>query len=154
MEKDTKIIDLGKYIIKKGIRSPLKFQKLLFFIRYEEKKNNVNSGYFEENGNFEAWVYGPVNRETYEFFKLFFWGEDELEGNSNLEDDKFLEMENKFSDYFEKWNKLDAHSLVEKSHLNRAWIKAREGKEFEEPSTKTLDEESVDFIEFNKEVED
>ena len=44
---------------------PRTLQKLLFFLRYEECKNQqTKNSYFAKNHNFEAWVYGPANRQS------------------------------------------------------------------------------------------
>ena len=49
------ILSLAKYLVNKGVTSPLKLQKLLFFLRYEELKNQTTEGsYFAKNYNFEA----------------------------------------------------------------------------------------------------
>ena len=56
MFKEEKIITLAKYLLTKGVDSPLKIQKLLFFLRYEELKNqnNLEDSYFASNYNFQA----------------------------------------------------------------------------------------------------
>ena len=49
------VLILAKYLVNKGVTSPLKLQKLLFFLRYEELKNqSTEDSYFAENYNFEA----------------------------------------------------------------------------------------------------
>ena len=71
MEKNVKT--LAKYLFTKGINSSLKIQKILFFLRVEElkSKNTINS-FFKEKNNFQAWIYGPVNLESFlEMQKLF-----------------------------------------------------------------------------------
>ena len=49
------VLILAKYLVNKGVTSPLKLQKLLFFLHYEELKNqSTEDSYFAENYNFEA----------------------------------------------------------------------------------------------------
>ena len=52
MTKNT--ILLAKYLYSKGIDSSLRIQKILFFLRVEEKRNNFESGYFKPKDNFQA----------------------------------------------------------------------------------------------------
>jgi hypothetical protein len=54
---NSKIIELAKYIVSKYKYediSAIKLQKILFFIRYEEKINKIDSKIFNSNYNFEA----------------------------------------------------------------------------------------------------
>ena len=46
--------------------SNLMIQKILFFLRVYEKFNHIsNSILFDNNKNFQAWIYGPVNVASY-----------------------------------------------------------------------------------------
>ena len=73
------------------ITSILKIQKILFFLRvYEKKKygNSFVSPIFDEtNYNFQAWMYGPVNVDSYYFVRLKLYS-NEQESN----DDTLLEL--------------------------------------------------------------
>lgn len=55
--------------LKYKIDSNLKIQKILFFLRVYEKMNKItNSPIFDqENKNFQAWTYGPVCVDSYDF---------------------------------------------------------------------------------------
>ena len=49
------IITLARWLITKGIKTPLQVQKLLFFLRYEElHRGNLTGSYFAPNYNFQA----------------------------------------------------------------------------------------------------
>lgn len=146
---NNKTIQLAHYLIKKGdIVSPLRLQKMLFFMRYEEIKNNIiqSESYFKPKNNFEAWVNGPVNVQVYNVLKLYFWGLDEAQIiDENMPDDKFSEIDLKYNDFFNKWNDKETSELVDISHKNKSWIKARGNLNADEPSNEKMDE-SKDLI--------
>lgn len=84
-----KVEKFSLYLLEKyKIDSILKIQKILFFLRvYEMKKGKNSSPIFDNcNNNFQAWMYGPVNVDSYEFMR---WklrsGEDEGDDNVLLE---------------------------------------------------------------------
>lgn len=148
MLKEEKIITLAKYLLTKGVDSPLKIQKLLFFLRYEElkNKNNLEDSYFASNYNFQAWIYGPVNYLTYNHLQSYFFQLDEKE-NYFLRDAKIMDqIEKQYGKYFEKWNQYSPQQLVKISHTNQAWIKARGSLLEDEISNNLLDESTVEFI--------
>lgn len=123
MVKDTKI--LAKYLLTKGIESSLKIQKMLFFFRVEEHKNkDLNDSFFKENHNFEAWIYGPVNVESFKYMQQFFSGEAEKE-EFLLNDNEIKEIDKKYKKYFDKYKNYSPSTLVDKSHKNVSWINAR-----------------------------
>lgn len=143
-----KIIQLAKYLYTKGVITPLKLQKMLFFIRYEELLNgSIENSCFEPNYNFQAWIYGPVNEKSYKFMQMLFWSFDEKD-EYLLKDDEMKVIDLKYGKYFNKWNKLSSDELAIKSRKNKAWINAREGLMDDEPSNKSIDESSLDFLEF------
>ena len=123
MEKNTKT--LAKYLLTKGIESSLKIQKMLFFFRVEEYLNNdLYDSFFMEKDNFEAWIYGPVNVESFKFMQQFFSGEAEKE-EFLLSKEDIKTIDKKYGKYFDKYSYLTSSELVEKSHKNLAWINAR-----------------------------
>jgi len=149
MERNT--ITLSKYLLTKGINSPLKMQKILFFMRVEEIKNGKKEGiFFKKDKNFEAWIYGPVNTESYFFMQDFFNKKDEQEGFL-LEDEQVKEIDKLYLEYFEIYSKYSSSTLVDKSHQNMAWIKAR-GNFGSTETCNTLMIENDDFIKFENEI--
>lgn len=64
MEKTTKT--LGKWLISRDHIDNLKIQLLLFLLRVEELINNNTKGsYFKDKDNFQAWIWGPINVDSY-----------------------------------------------------------------------------------------
>ncbi|MDE5767036.1 MAG: DUF4065 domain-containing protein, partial [Malacoplasma sp.] len=134
----------------KGVTSPLKLQKLLFFIRYEELKNKTtNNSFFKKNKNFQAWIYGPVNFVSYRFMQKLFMKLDEKD-TYILSNKEIKLIDKKYKKYFDKWNEYSPEELIEKSHKNLAWIKARKGIDPDCPSREIL-EEDEDFLKFKNE---
>lgn len=143
------ILSLAKYLVNKGVTSPLKLQKLLFFLRYEELKNQTTEGsYFAKNYNFEAWIYGPVNRQSYFILQDYFANQDEAE-KVWLSDKEMQLIDQKYESYFLKWNRYTTNKLVKKSHKNKAWLKARKDLDPNEICFEPLDELTPDFLEMN-----
>lgn len=128
MNIDDKIIEFAKYIVwkyKKENISAIKLQKILFFIRYEEKKNKINSKIFKDNYNFEAWINGPVNPESYNFFRPYFYEISDPE--EYIPNNKYLNEFEKYNKYIKKYIYKDKWYLVKESHKNLGWIDARKG---------------------------
>lgn len=140
--KKNNIIELSKYIVKKYIiTSPIKLQKILFLIRYEEEKNNIENDIYAKNFNFEAWINGPVNPESYFYFRPYFYNDDELETFlPKKEDEKKFKIYDK---YIEKYNSLDPWELVNITHANISWIEARKGLDDDQVSNNKIDEKFI-----------
>lgn len=110
-------MEVARYLYKNTPRmSNLKLQKMMFFayIEYYEK-------YQEElfKDDFEAWVYGPVLPELYNFFYQLL-----LDENSkySIKDEKIKKiLDNVIKEYGDK----EAFTLVDLSHKHPIWIKAR-----------------------------
>lgn len=148
MSRQTKICILSKYLISKGVCSPLKLQKLLFFLRYEEVlSGNLKESYFNKSDNFQAWIYGPVNYESYVFCQNYFWGQDEKE-NYLLLEDEIKNIDKIYGKFFQKWNAISASELVDKSHKNISWIEARGDLSNDTPCNKILNESIDKFTKF------
>lgn len=88
--------------------------------------------------------YGPVNYESYKSMQMLFLGLDEKD-KYLLKPDEAKEINAKYGKYFDKLNKLSSFKLVEESHKNKAWIKARNGLVPYEPSDNKIDEQSRFF---------
>ena len=141
-------------LLKYKIDSNLKIQKILFFLRVYEKKNKIdNSPIFDyDNENFQAWTYGPVCVDSYNFMcKILDTEEEEIRNDFLIELEKDTK---KFDVYDHIVNKLDENEprhLVSLSHKNLAYINVRKKANIEEwqPCCLPLDETSNDFINFN-----
>ena len=147
MEKN--VITVSRWLINKGLTSLLKIQKLLFFIRYEELKNNeIENSYFSNDKNFQAWIYGPVSVVSFEYLQPWFNKENEPDCYFlPLEEEK--EIDKKYLKYFEKYEKYSPNELVEMSHKNCAWIKARKGLGDKDICKEFMIEDD-DFLKFNE----
>ena len=144
---EKNILTLSKYLITKEINSALKIQKILFFMRVEELKNKkTESTYFKEDKNFQAWIYGPVNPESYFFIQKFFNEKDEKE-NFLLDDEQVKEIDQLYLKSFEKYYKCSSNQLIKISHENTAWIEARGNLGSDEICKKFMIEND-DFINF------
>lgn len=145
---DRNVRTLAKYLLTKGVDFPSKIQKLLFFMRVQEiRKDQTQNSFFKLNENFQAWIYGPVNVDSYKYLQPYF---DELDEKENflLDEDEVKEIDKQYLESFEKWNKYSAQELVEISHSNKAWIKARGNLGVDEICKDNIDEQSKDFVEF------
>ena len=137
--------------LKYKINSNLKIQKILFFLRvYEKMKdpNNSSSPIFDqENGNFQAWTYGPVCVDSYDFMCKFLDKKEEIKNNFLLDDNK------QFDEYVNVINNLDdeePYQLVDLSHQNLEYINVRKRNNIKDwqPCCSSLDETTNDFINF------
>ncbi len=147
MNKDIKT--LSKWLVTKGNDSLLRIQKLLFFIRVSELKNNdTDNSYFKHNHNFQAWMYGPVSRESFGFLQPWFNETNELEAYI-LDKNEMKEIDDRYLKYYNEYDKYSTRELVDLSHKNKAWIIARGNCGVNEPCTNFLEEDST-FIEFEK----
>ena len=138
--------------LKHNVNSNLRIQKILFFLRVYEKKNNiVTSPIFDkENENFQAWVYGPVNIDSYNFMRKKLIKEEEIEVDSlNDDDTKLFE---KYDEVIDKLNKCESNQLVDWSHQNLEYINVRKrgGIKDWQPCCLFLNESTTDFVSFSE----
>ena len=154
-DENTKIKILAKYLVTKGVSTALRLQKLLFMLRFEEVVNEqLNDSYFAPNNNFQAWINGPVNTEVYYYLRPMFIEIDEkdhyLLSEKKEEDKKEIErLDRKYKTFFEKWDVYSDDDLIDISHTNKAWVKARKDIGPNEPCTNYLDEQSPEFLKMN-----
>lgn len=102
----------------------LKLQKLLYYIQAWSYGINKRPMF---NGEFEAWIHGPVNREIYNRFNStkFLYSEIELEDckNKNVhlssDDAEFIDF------ILENYLKYSGAELERLSHTEKPWIKTR-----------------------------
>ncbi len=147
-EKNTKI--LAKYLLTKGVDSALKIQKMLFFFRVEEKRSNFpsqNDSYFNEKDNFEAWIYGPVNVESFKEMQKLFRNEAEKE-DYLLDKNEISKIDKLYLNFYNEYIRYSARELVEKSHKNFAWIEARGDLGPDDICHTKLNEDSENFTKF------
>ena len=118
------IMDAAKYLIylsynlKVRSLTPLKLQKILYLSQGGSYVWDDRELFLEE---FEAWKYGPVNLEVYQYFKKY--GSDEI---PEWEGDKgFFLKEEERETLQVVWNSYSdqtASQLVSLTHRHRPWI--------------------------------
>lgn len=147
---ERNILTLAKWLVTRGHNhSAVEIQKLLFFIRVEElKSKDVKDSFFKDNHNFQAWIYGPVNYESFNFLKPFFNKFNEIEDYLISDEEKKL-IDDKYKNYLDKYKNYTIDELINESHKNVSWINARAGIPEMERCTKFM-EENGDFIRFVK----
>ncbi len=144
---ERNVTTLAKYLFTKGTVSSLKIQKMLFFFRVEEIKNQqTKDSFFNSNHNFQAWIYGPVNIESFHFMRRFFDGEEEKEVMM-LTASEVAEIDKKYGAWYEKYSNMSPSALVDFSHKNQSWIKARGNCEADEVCKDYMNEDEL-FIQF------
>lgn len=104
----------------------LKHQKLLYYIQAWYLAFN-NKPAFE--GNFEAWVHGPVHRTVYNLYKNSHYIYSELEIN-DIKNPMFAQgldqdIINHINIVLEVYAPLSGSELEELTHRERPWLEAR-----------------------------
>ncbi|HIW43193.1 MAG TPA: DUF4065 domain-containing protein [Candidatus Mediterraneibacter vanvlietii] len=120
-----KVINAAKYFVylsygeKSRSLTPLKLQKLLYLAQgwsyvWDDKPLFMN--------DFEAWQYGPVCVEAYNYFKGYHGDEiPESEGISSLSS---VESEETIKAVWDDFSDYTAYELVELTHRQDPWIDA------------------------------
>jgi uncharacterized phage-associated protein len=124
LEVYMKILDAAKYIVFLASKdtyslTPLKLQKLLYFTQGFNYLWEGKPLFTEE---FEAWQYGPVNREVYFYFQKYSQCEiPNAEGSNKNGSEKEKEI---IKTVWNNYKHFDAFELVDKTHKERPWINA------------------------------
>ena len=153
----TKIQYFSLYLYKKlNIYSNLKIQKILFLLRVYEKMKKLSSSqiFDKEKDNFEAWIYGPVNVLSYRTISNFINSIDQI-SDEDLRYVSRTDYENECKQYIEIANKInemvdDPTDLINLTHKNLSYQKARENVGPNEPCSNLIDEKSSNFIKFDQ----
>jgi len=111
--------------------SPLKLQKLLYFVHKEYLKRTNGEALITER--FDAWDYGPVLPTVYRAFKTF--GSSSItklmaeDGEVYVISEKNRDFEAALEDVWKRYSDLTAQTLVDMTHMSGgAWEKARRDK--------------------------
>ncbi len=139
------INDVADYIISKMDEASwlnvLKLQKLLYYVQaWTLAIENVRCF----DGEFQAWVHGPVNREIYDRFK------DEKSMYSRVRardmrkgfdpEEMDLDVRTNINSVLEVYGDFSDDQLEEMTHREQPWIDAREGCSPRERCTNDIDE--------------
>lgn len=121
-------IDVAKYIIlfckEKGYSiSNLKLQKLLYFVQAQFLITTGKPAFLEE---IEAWDFGPVVPEVYQYFKM--WGSSELPAilARNAKAKIYIRDQEIMDEILEECAQYSASFLVDITHNQDPWYDAYE----------------------------
>ena len=129
------VFDVANWFLKKEPMTHKKLQKLCY---YAQAWNQALNGKNMFNGDFEAWVHGPVNRTLWDRLKYL--------GYNNVPPNTFSSCAKKLSEQDESilesvWNtygRFSGFDLERLTHQERPWIEARDGVGEFEPTNNTI----------------
>ena len=126
------VFDVANWFLQKEEMTNKKLQKLCYYAQAWSYAFN-NKKMFD--GDFEAWVHGPVNRSLWNALRNY--GYDKVESNHfsksahNIEDDSILEL---LEDVWATYGEFSGGQLEALTHREKPWCKARIGLDEYEPS--------------------
>lgn len=136
---------VAKYVIKsfhdrEDLITNLKLQKLLYYVQ------GWHLGLYKNplfDGNFQAWVHGPVLPEIYNRYKCYTWNP--IDEAISLNDLKAIDKEKQklIDDVLEVYAIESAWSLEKMTHAESPWINARRNLPVDEESTAIISNESM-----------
>ena len=143
----SKLIRVSKYIISKMYDvTPLALQKLLY---YSQAFYNMftEKNLFEDDC--EAWVYGPVYREVYDYYKDY--------KGKGINSDEDIRLDNYIEEYvvdavIRYFGCYNTSILVSMTHLEKPWIFSRKGLSDDQASNKIIEKDLINS--YFKEVKD
>ena len=101
----------------------LKLQKLLYYAKAWNLALNKGDNLFPNK--FQAWVYGPVNPKTWQYFKDF----DFSATSPEITEKKFNNISEKEKDVLDMvwsiYGKFDGKYLVNLTHSEEPWLKSQ-----------------------------
>lgn len=131
-------LDVAEYILSKtGNISTMKLQKLVYYCQawslvWDEEP------LFDED--IEAWANGPVIRELFNYHRGMFQIEKVITGNPSLLNETHIETIDAVLDFY---GKKSAQWLIELSHSEEPWKKARKGLSESERGSRVISLESM-----------
>ena len=139
------VLKLAQYLINQRQVLSSHLQRLLFFLRYEELKNQTTKGsYFAKNYNFEAWINGAANRQS-----CFYDFKNEP---IVLKQTEIERLNKQYGAALEKWSRYGFYHLTKRAQQNQAWKAARHGLMANEVGlNRIIDESQPAFLEFDGE---
>lgn len=143
----SKLIKVSKYIISKMYDvTPLALQKLLY---YSQAFYNMftEKNLFEDDC--EAWVYGPVYRDVYDYYKDY--------KGRGINSDEDIRLDNYIEEYvvdavIKYFGCYNTSILVSMTHLEKPWIFSRKGLSDDQASNKIIEKDLINS--YFKEVKD
>ena len=97
---------------------------------------------------FQAWVYGPVDIDSYNFMRYKLIHEEEIEADFLSDDD--IKLFEEYDKIINKLNECESNKLIDWSHQNLEYINVRKRSGIKEwqPCCLFLDESTPDFVSF------
>lgn len=124
--------------------SNLKLQKLLYYIQAWHLAF-YNKRAFE--GEFQAWIHGPVNREIYNLYKdsKYLYSEMTLNDIENLDDVENLDRDLRLhiDAILDGYAKFSATQLEVMTHSEEPWLEARKGYAPNERCERPISDETM-----------
>ncbi len=125
--------------------SNLKLQKLLYYIQA------WHLAFFKKkafDGEFQAWIHGPVNRDIYDLYKdsMYLYSEMSLD---DIDDDKNIEtLDNDLKMHVDAildgYAKFSAIQLEVMTHSEEPWLEARKGYSPNERCERPISEKTME----------
>jgi len=129
---------VAEYILRKiGRISTMKLQKLVYYCQAWSLVWDEVPLFHE---NIEAWANGPVIRELFKYHRGMFDIERVLTGNPELLSEKQRETIDAALDFY---GDKSAQWLIELSHSEEPWQKARKGLQESERGSRTISLDSM-----------
>ncbi|SKB01476.1 Uncharacterized phage-associated protein [Caloramator quimbayensis] len=131
------IFDVANYFLSKESMTHKKLQKLCYYAYawyltlYKEKLYNEK---------FEAWIHGPVNKDLYDFYKIYGW-------QLIPKRDVTINMDKKVKEFLDiimmNFGNYSADALELMTHHELPWINARKGLSPSEPGFEEIKDEDI-----------
>lgn len=130
---------LAKYLVEEfGEISTMKLQKLCYFTQGWYWAVN-DAPLF--NASFQAWKYGPVNRELYELHAGRRVATSDLFEAATIDLDAY--QQNFAGSIYLKYREFSGFQLGDISHRHRAWLEARDGLNPALPANAVMDDDVI-----------
>src|SRR3989344_2225026 len=151
MPTNDKIVEVARYFIKRSQEDApsdssknidaLKLQKLLYYAKAWNLVFNKGGILFPDQ--FQAWVYGPVSPKIWDHFKDF----DFSTTHPDLAEDNFPNITKKEKEVLDMvwgiYGKFDGKYLINLTHSEEPWLKARQGLNKDSLSQSVITDESM-----------
>ncbi|MCP3807110.1 DUF4065 domain-containing protein [Paenibacillus sp. Lou8.1] len=139
----AKIFDVADFFIQKShsIDMPithLKLQKLCYYAQAWSLVLNNNNRLF--NGEFQAWVHGPVNPELFRKYKDYGWDPIDCTYNEPALDKSEKRI---MTEVWGVYGSYDAKFLEALTHNEEPWKEARKGLPDDAYSKQTINEDTM-----------
>lgn len=140
-----KIEEARDWLLSKEAMTPKKLQKMLYYcyawglVFLNEEADALEHKLFE--ADFEAWVHGPVHRETYIQYKQYgFLKIPQVDTHDFSFSEEELDVLNQVYDVYGCYS---ANELESMTHQEEPWLEQRKGLEEYEGTDRVISDESM-----------